>query len=287
MSKTLNGRVKLKDIDKTAFIMPTDSMALANLERVPVLPELLHAFNKHALDRLLYVQNTCSSVRCGPHQFPTLHKLLKEACKILDIENEPELYVRYHAVDNAYTAGVERVFIVLNSPLIDTLTDDELLFLIGHELGHIKCEHMLYQTVGKVLIPLIQTIGDATLGLGRIAGMALFSAFFEWMRQAEFSCDRAGLLTVQDPSIALSATMKMGAGMTRLSSEMSVEAFLEQARAHIDHKPEEGLAKAFLFLMRKWMATHPDIVYRAKAIDDWARNGSYLDILDGKYSKID
>jgi Zn-dependent protease with chaperone function len=280
--KTQGGRIKLKGIVSDAFIVPTDKAALDNLKALPVLPDLIRKFNELALDRMLYVHNTASSVRCGAGQFPSLYKLLREACKILDVP-EPELYVRYHVQGNAFTAGVERPFIVLNSPIVDILTDDELLCVIGHELGHIKCEHVLYQSVGAVLAPLIQAIGSITLGIGTLAGQGVVAAFYEWMRQAEFTCDRAGLLACQDVATSLSAAMKLGAGHTRLSAEMNVEAFLQQARDYVDHAPTEGLAKALLFLTYKWRLSHPEIVHRAKAIDEWARTGSYQAILSGNY----
>src|SRR5258706_3881681 len=44
------------------------------------------------------------------------------------------------------------------------------------------------------------------LGLLRIR---LILAFWEWYRRAEFTCDRAGLLCVQDPESALSALGKL------------------------------------------------------------------------------
>jgi Zn-dependent protease with chaperone function len=281
---TPKGRTKLKGISANEFITRADSLALDNIKKLPVLPELMQKFNELALDRVLYVHNTASAVRCTSRQFSTLAKLLKEACKVLDMD-EPELYVRYHVADNAYTAGVEQPFIVLHSPIIDSLTDDELLYVIGHELGHIKCAHVLYQMIGWVLIPLIDAIGSVTLGLGRIAGSGVKAAFFEWMRQAEFTCDRAGLLVCQDPMVAMSATMKIGCGNTRLAGEMSVEAFLQQAREHTQHTTGEGVAKALMFILYKWTLSHPEVVYRAKALDEWVQGGAYGKILAGDYAR--
>ena len=283
--QTPKGRTKLKGISSNAFITDADVLALGNITRLPVLPDLMRKFNELALDRVLYVHNTASAVRCGPKQFPTLSKLLKEGCKILDLP-EPELYVRYHVADNAYTAGVERPFIVLHSPLINSLTDDELLYVIGHELGHIKCAHVLYKMIGAVLIPLIEGIGSFTLGLGKLAGSGVLAAFYEWMRQSEYTCDRAGLLVCQDPSIALSAGMKLGAGSTRLNDEMNLDAFLQQARDHSAHTADEGVAKVLMFLLYKWRHAHPEFVFRAKALDEWVQSGAYGEIVAGNYERV-
>ena len=89
-------------------------------------------------------------------------------------------------------------------------------------------------------------IGSVTLGIGQLAGIGLVSGFYEWIRQAEFSADRAGLLVCQDARVACTAIMKLGGGGTRLDGEMSVDLFLEQARQHTESAPAEGIAKALL-----------------------------------------
>lgn len=271
-------------ISSEAFVSETDKAALRNLQRMPLLPVLVRKFNEFAVDRIFYAQNSAESVRCGPEQFPTLHAMLREACATLDIP-EPELYVQYSHAYNAYTAGVNRTFIVLHSALVEDFTDEELLFVIGHECGHIKCGHVLYSMMARILLPLLEAIGQATLGLGQLAGMGLVSGFFEWMRQAEFSCDRAGLLVCQDPKVAFTSIMKLGCGSSRFNGEMNVDAFLEQARQHSESAGAEGLTKALLFLMYNWQLDHPQVVYRAKGLDEWHRSGTYDAILRGEYAR--
>jgi Zn-dependent protease with chaperone function len=283
-NRTLHGRLRFPGLDVDSFISPRDRAALANLQKLPLLSPLVKKFNELAIDRVLYVQNSAESVRCGPRQFPTLHRLLQEACDILEAP-EPELYLQYDGTYNSYTAGVNRTFIILHSALLEDFTDDELLFILGHELGHVKCAHVLYGMLGRFLMPLLDALGQATLGVGQLAGIGLVSAFNEWMRQAEFTCDRAGLLVCQDQQIAFTTIMKLGCGVSRLSGEMSVQTFLEQARAHAAHTPPEGLAKALLFVLYNWQLDHPQVVFRAKELDAWITTGAYEKILRGDYGK--
>lgn len=251
---------------------------------MPLLPQLMRKFNEVAGDRIAYLQNSAASVRCGPRQLPTLYRLMQEACTILDVP-EPELYLQRGPLDQTHTAGVGRPFIVLSSELVERFTDEELLFVIGHELGHIKCRHVLYQMVGRMLLPLLEAVGSVTLGMGQLAGMGLVSGFYEWLRQAEFSSDRAGLLVCQDARVAFTAIMKLGGGGTRLDSEMSVDQFLEQARHHAESAPAEGIAKALLFFLYNWQLTHPQVVFRARELDQWAQSGEYERILGGQYAR--
>ena len=281
--RTRAERVRLTGLTADAFISQTDRIALENLQRLPLLPVIVRKFHEFAVDRLYYVNVSATCVRCGPEQFSTLHRLLEEACGALDVP-QPELYVAQSPMLNAFTAGINRPFIVLQSSLLDQMTDDEVLFILGHELGHIKCGHVLYQMIGYILLALIDALGRVTLGVGQIAAIGVVSAFFEWMRQAEFSCDRAGLLACQDPKVSLSALMKLGCGGTRLVGEMNTDAFLQQARAHSEAPAPEGMAKAFLFLLYNWQLTHPQVVYRAKGLDDWVTSGAYERLLEGGWA---
>ncbi len=283
--KTASGRVTFPYLSYESFVAPSDKIALQNLQKVPILPLVLRKFNEVSLDQFWYVQNTAESVRCGPKQFNTVYDMMREACEILSVP-EPELYVSYSPSYNAYTAGMNRTFIVLHSSLINDFTDDELRFIIGHEVGHIKCGHLLYQSISQLLLPLLETLGTATLGMGQIVSVGLLSAFLEWVRQAEFSCDRAGLLVCQNPTVALSATMKLGCGKTRFDEEMSTDTFLEQARTFSEQNQGlEGLARAFLFMLYNRYLTHPQVVFRAKGLDEWVKSGDYERILGGDYQR--
>lgn len=277
-------RRSLTGISAEAFVSPRDRAALTSLEQMPLLPQLIRKFNEVAGDRVAYVQNSAASVRCGPRQLPTLYRLMQEGAEILDVP-EPEIYLQRDPVENAYTAGVSRTFIVLSSALVENFSNDELLFVIGHELGHVKCGHVLYQMVGRLLLPLLETLGSVTLGLGQLAGIGLVSGFYEWLRQAEFSADRAGLLACQDARVACTAIMKLGGGGTRLDAEMNVDSFLEQARRHAESASAEGIAKALLFLLYNWQLTHPQVVFRARELDQWVQSGDYERILGGRYSR--
>ncbi len=281
-TETVRHPVLFPHISSQAFVGETDRMALENLKKVPLLPMVLRKFHELAYDKISYAHNSAESIRCGPKQFHTLHEMLREACSILHV-TEPELYVKQSEVMNAYTSGTNKTFIVLHSALVEHFTDEELRFVIGHEVGHIKCGHILYQEMGRMLMPLLEMLRQATLGLGQLAGAGLVAAFFEWMRQAEFSCDRAGTLVCQDTRVALSGIMKLGCGSSRFDNEKDLDTFLEQARTHSETVGVHGLSKALLFVMYNWQLTHPQVVYRAKGLDDWISSGAYDKIMSGDY----
>ena len=52
----------------------------------------------------------------------------------------------------------------------------------------------------------------------------------QWVRCAEFSCDRAALLATQDPKVVMSVLMKLAGGSPSLASQLNLDAFIEQAQ---------------------------------------------------------
>lgn len=268
-----------------AFACPTDRRALENLQRVPLLPKLFDMIAKMSWDRLSYVMNSATSVRVGPEQFPTLYQIHREACETLAVP-EPELYVQYSPVVNASTSGLSRTYVVVHSALLDACTNDEIRFVLGHELGHVKSGHVKYLMLAQTLMPLITQLGGMIPGgqkVVELASMALVSGLYEWLRQAEFTCDRAGLLACQDTHAALSAVMKMGCGNSRFSGEMNVDAFLEQARQHTEMAGMDKVNKVLQFLFFTWNLDHPQTVFRARELDAWASGGAYQRILGGDF----
>ncbi len=217
-------------ISADAFVADTDRKALRALQAIPLLPQLVHKFFESGLDRWMYCYNMATSVRCGPKQYATIHTITKECSAILDLP-APEVYVSGNPFPTAFAGGVERPYITIRSSMIETLSDEELYHLIGHELGHIKCGHVLYKSVAAVLMPLLEMLGRRTLGLGDAMQIAISAAFLEWSRQAEISCDRAGLLCSQDFALSARSNLMLCAGPNRLSHEASTEAFLDQSRA--------------------------------------------------------
>ncbi len=248
------------------FQHKSDVAATDALRRVPGLEKLMSKIMEYGMERLYYVDNVASNLRVTPTMFGRLHRSLTWACKILDVP-EPELYVTVDPVPNAFTYGHTRPFITLTSGLIDLLTDEELFFVIGHEVGHIKAGHVLYGTIARNIAAVMELVGQATLGIGALLGQGLIYALLEWYRCAELTADRAALLCVQDLDAAHGTFMKLAGGTTRLAAEMDRGEFLRQIRAYED-VDRSTLNKAYKILLTA-SRTHPFAIQRAKELELW------------------
>ena len=98
-------------------------------------------------ERAFRLQFLGSAIRVDERQFPTVHRLYTEAGTTLDVRQLPELYVTNSPIWNAVTIGMDKPFIVVNSALLKGMDEEELRFILGHELGHAQSGHALYQSL--------------------------------------------------------------------------------------------------------------------------------------------
>jgi Zn-dependent protease with chaperone function len=267
----------LSGLSVDEFRHPQDARATDALKRIPGLDKVLSKILEYGLERLYYVDNVASNLRVTPAMFGRLHRSLVWSCKILSVP-EPELYVTVDPVPNAFTYGHTKPFITLTTGLIDMLSDEELFFVIGHEVGHIKAGHVLYGTMARNIAAVVQLVGQATLGIGAILGQGLVVALYEWYRAAELTADRAALLCVQDLEPARDTFMKLAGGTTRLAAEMDRDEFLRQVQAYedVDRSALDKAYKVLLTIRR----THPFAMQRAKEVDTWFNAGGYGELLE-------
>jgi len=139
---------KFAHLDKDQYIHPDDRRALAALRAIPGIDTALKKLLAITGESAIRVIFTASAVKVTPTQCPDLYAKLQIACTTLGVDM-PELFVQQNPIVNAFTGGVERPVIVLYSQLIERLSDDEVLAVVAHEVGHIHSEHVLYLTAAR------------------------------------------------------------------------------------------------------------------------------------------
>lgn len=254
----------LTGLNHQQYEHPFDKKALQALENTPGLNAVGNFITKHTIEKIFTVQYTGSNLKVTKDNYPRIYEYLEYACEILDMKM-PELYIQWGYEINAFTVGSENPIIVLNSGLIDLCDDDEIMFIIGHELGHIKSNHMLYHMMAKVINFAIEAIPG-----GNVIAAPLKYALYYWDRMSEFTADRAGLLCCQNKDAAMRIFMKMAGMPIKEFNQMNYEAFIQQA-SDFKMLDEDGMSKLIKFVSIA-DATHPWTVMRASELLNWMRN---------------
>jgi Zn-dependent protease with chaperone function len=273
-------RKVLQGIPPSAWEHPADRAALRTLKNVPGLDAVLRFVLGNTTERSLRLIALASSVRVGPGQFPRVHRLHLEACRLLDMPYVPEVYVSQSPFLNAGAVGMDRPFITLNSATVDLLTDDELLAILGHELGHVKSGHVLYKTLLYILLQLSQFA--LNIPLTGLALMGVVAALQEWNRKSELSADRAALLTVQHVDTYVGLLMKTAGGNN--VSQMDLGEFIKQAE---EYNEGGSVLDTVYKLLNVLSLSHPFPVTRVLELINWVRSGEYDSLLNGQYQKAD
>lgn len=274
--------VTLPEISYRSFTYPGDEEALKALKAVPGAGALLSWLEANFTEQITYLNNNEQMIRVSASNYASLYALVARCCEILSCP-VPEVYITTNPVMNAYTSGQRRACIVLHSALVESLTPDELCFVVGHEIGHIMAAHGLYRQLGAILIDYWEILSSVVpipgVGLLRIP---LLIAYWEWYRRSEFTCDRAGLLCVQSLEPGLRALTKLAGKIDGYEDEVNVDATIHQMEAH----KEVNKLVLLVSIMENSANTHPFVPLRLKALKEFEASDAYRQILAGQYTRI-
>lgn len=271
-------RITLTSISSRAWEHPADRGALVALRKLQGFDVILKRLSGFLNERAVRMLLLGSAVKADERQFARVHRLYREAGEALDAGELPELFIRADPTINAMAIGLEKPVIVLNSGLLDVMDDDELRFVLGHELGHVLSGHAVYRTLLAVMLALSTTF--FAIPLGALGARAIIAALMEWQRKSELSADRAGLLASQQPEVALRAHMKMASGGK--IDELDSEAFLAQAD---EYHANDDVRDVLLRVLMVENQSHPFAVVRAGELDRWVKTGTYSSVLAGEYPR--
>jgi Zn-dependent protease with chaperone function len=198
--------------------------------------------------------------RVTPGSMPAMTKLIQLGKARLQ-PGDVQVYVVPSKALNAYTFGLTSPkVVVLYSALFKVMDEDELLFIFGHELGHVALGHTWLNSLvgGMAGIP-------SSWGAGTILAMA----FLWWNRTCELSADRAGLLACGKPEKAVTALIKLGAGLNA-----TTRSGMELAYRQIDAEDDTLLGS-----LGETLSTHPMLIRRINELRRYAASAQYQRLL--------
>ena len=190
-----------------------------------------------------------------PEGAPRLYAAIQQCQRRLRV-GAVSVFVAPQNVLNAYTFGFDspKVMVLYNG-LFQVMDEDELRFIIGHELGHVALGHAWLNTLLG---------GMAGVPVGFSGAVIMILAFRWWNRACEYSADRAGLLACGSPQKAVSALVKLVAGGVQTPAEF------QRALAAIEQEDD-----SVFNVLAESLSTHPMIVRRIAEIRRYAASDAY------------
>lgn len=249
-------------IEVQSFVHPLDRAALAVLKKVPGLSQATKFMMKFSYEKYVRVSELADDVRVTQRTYGYIHDMVQEASKVMGIP-APSVYINQHPVPNGYTTCVEQPVIVLTSGLVEMCDDDELYVAISHEVGHIKCEHVLYHMLAHFL----GNFPDL-LGITKLITAGVNLALLEWYRKSELSADRAAIIITNNKAKVISLLMKLAGGTGKLAGMVDYADFISQYKEW--EELIKGVSNRMIYRFSTLFRSHPFPIVRAHEIEIWA-----------------
>ena len=147
--------------------------------------------------------------------YPHFYDILQSCYKSLSVEEIPEVYITSQLKGiNALSVGADNAPIILISrKAVISLSDGELKFMIGHELGHILQKNLMCHTIKGLL----DNLNSKSEILGPIVSDLIDVPLNQWYRCAEYTADRAGLICCKHIEVVQSLFFKVCNNIANIS----------------------------------------------------------------------
>jgi len=196
-----------------------------------------------------YGKSRANSVEINEKQFPEVYEIVKEFSEKLELGYVPEVYLTQAggAINAFATSFLSKKYISINSAIFEIAylehkDMDTVSFIIGHELAHIKRNHVTFKTA------ILESVARM-IPIWRSAQS----------RAKEYTCDRhaAWLAPEGKKGLILLATGK------HMYKHVDIEAYLEQSKHY----------KGFFFWLYNLLASHPAGPKRMRALLEEGNEG--------------
>lgn len=260
------------------YSYPGENDALNKLVRsFPVLADILGFMQDKAFQAQVFPQKHGDLYRVTEKTCPYLDGLFQTAKERLDIDMDIPLFVEPMYEYNAYTMGTTRPIVVIASSFVNNCSADTLLFVLGHELGHIKSQHLAYGMLASNLVSITNTIPK----VGKLINMGLTVELYSWYRMNEFTSDRAGAIAaggIEQAMLAIQTLLGMNEKIEGVS--ISVDDLLAQnTEFQMENK---NIVSKTLMLYNIMYSRHPWSIDRICKLKEWGTSGEF-EALVGKY----
>lgn len=263
-------------IQASDYEHPADREALAILKKIPGIDKIVAMFLDFSIKSSDYQKTSMDCFRVTEKTYPRLYSLYQKALDRLNMDTEPKLFVANAYEYNGYTTGVNAPYIVLNFSSIADATDDEILYLIGHELGHVNSGHMLYHGLVNMIFDLV----SGKVSLPPILTKGFMYALYDWYRKSELTADRAGIIAAGGADAPIAYKLRtIGKTPENRYVDFSPEKIKQQEEALAGLK--ESLSGKAIYLMILSLRTHPVTIERIYQARQWVQTEEYKKLTSG------
>jgi len=166
------------------------------------------------------------SFKVDKNTLPYYYNLFNEIKKTLGFKGKVDFYITGDSNVNAFaisSMGNEPNIINVNSSLIELMTEDELRFVVGHEMGHLI-------NGNARLVRLINFVYPD----GSEPPITMQYKIRLWEQLNELIADRFGFLAIPKIETCISAFFKMASGLDFEKMKMNIDNFIAENKKRLE-----------------------------------------------------
>lgn len=211
-----------------------EDQCLKNMKKAIFCEETFAKYHENFVEESMMPDLIGRNVKVTKKQLSKIYKMVQEMSSILGIR-QPDVYVFENIKYDAHVQGVNKSWIEISAKTIEKFSENELKFLIGSQLGHIKSKHIYWKILMEECIKapkLMNSIYDDNSGEiasdQQMLEMELKIIMYKWSRVSEYSSDACGYLLSGDIKACVSAIKKMVLNNDFLAQQLNLYEYMKQ-----------------------------------------------------------
>lgn len=198
------------------------------------------------------------SLKVDKELLPDFYNLCHEVKRKLNFDEPVDFYITGDSSVNAFSLASEEEgtphIINVNSALFDLMNDDELRFVIGHELGHLINRDTALAHLINFVFP-----SNTKIPITLQYKIRLHDQL------AELVADRYGFIAIENLSVCVTSFFKMASGLDLAKMNVSIDALIADNNRRLDFfLNDKGVSRA----------SHPVNPIRVQALNLFATSES-------------
>lgn len=227
---------------------------LCSVLQADVLTEVRQATQGIEIEFSQRTEMAADSLKITQTTMPDLFTICKEVIANIGYNKPVDFYIQGSSQVNAYSYYSENPekshIVVINSALFNLMDEQELKYILGHEIGHLinkdtyvkRLYHFIYPEEG-------------------VAPEIIETRMKQYDQLCEYAADRYGFLGCLNLEACISACYKMTSGIDLKKMNVSIQSLIEQNYENIEILFNNGAVQ---------QGDHPDIPLRIQALIGFA-----------------
>ena len=231
----------------------------------PVVEEVLRKIKTSSSDAYWRSSMEGHSLKVQKDLLPDFYALCQEVKEKLHYEGKVDFYITGDSSVNAFSVAAEDEdepnIVNVNSALFDLMSEDELRFVLGHELGHLINEDTRLSRLVQFVFP-----PETAVPVSLMYKIRLHSQL------AELVADRYGYMAAGDLGVCVTAFFKLASGLDLAKMNVSIDALIADNSRRLEYfLKDKGFSRA----------SHPVNPIRVQALNLFATTKSQKELNSG------